>query len=192
MKHRRVTDRIRETAAQHALGALEAHEAQAFEAHLREGCATCAEALQGFERVAERLTGDVTPERPRREVWRRLVERVEADAAVESGERRFDVVRAGEGPWREIQPGVRMKVLEPGGRGGRCTALVRMEAGAHLPRHRHLETEELFVLEGDCHVAPDRVLGAGDYFRAEKGSLHEVTYTERGTTFLSSFWNELA
>jgi quercetin dioxygenase-like cupin family protein len=59
-----------------------------------------------------------------------------------------------------------------------------------LPRHQHLMVEELFVLEGDCHIASEQVVHAGDYFRAEGGSIHGTTYTEAGTTFLTSCLND--
>jgi quercetin dioxygenase-like cupin family protein len=58
----------------------------------------------------------------------------------------------------------------------RRTALVRMAPGTQLPGHQHLAVEELFVL-------------AGDYFRAEAGSVHSTTCTETGTTFLTLYWH---
>ena len=63
------------------------------------------------------------------------------------------------------------------------TVLVRMEPGARLPRHRHTRIEELFLLSGDLHLH-DRVMHAGDYCRADLGSIHDSSYTEDGDMFL--------
>lgn len=201
MKHEHLTDELRETAALHALGALDHNEAQAFVEHLNEGCSLCAEELQTFERVASQLGYDAPPVQPRPKVRARLfaslaAETVQAAKAEQpkSGTdldlSRFQFVRASEGHWREFAPGVSVKILYTDPATKRSTALVRMVAGTRLPRHQHVATEELYVLEGDCHVAPGQALRAGDYFHAEEGSVHEVTFTEEGTTFLTIFRNE--
>jgi anti-sigma factor ChrR (cupin superfamily) len=80
-----------------------------------------------------------------------------------------------DGDWRAFNPGVRVKLLFIDPQTRRVIALVHMEPGTHLPRDQHLMLEELFVLEGNCHIASDQVLHAGDYFRAEGGSLHGAT-----------------
>lgn len=59
----------------------------------------------------------------------------------------------------------------------------RMEAGARIPRHRHAQIEELFVLFGDWHVE-DQVMFAGDYCRADLDSVHDESYSETGCVFL--------
>jgi anti-sigma factor ChrR (cupin superfamily) len=58
-----------------------------------------------------------------------------------------------------------------------------MEAGAHYPSHHHAAIEELFMLSGDLHVE-NHVMGAGDYCRADSGSIHGETFTEAGCLFL--------
>jgi hypothetical protein len=52
---------------------------------------------------------------------------------------------------------------------------------------QHLDVEELFILQGDCQVAPDCMLRSGDYFRAPAGTRHDLTYTEAGTTFIALY-----
>ena len=76
-------------------------------------------------------------------------------------------------------------VEEPAcGQGDRiATSLVRMLPGTALPVHQHIGVEQFFVIEGDCHVAGQK-LTPGDYHRAEAGSIHESTYTVDGTLFL--------
>lgn len=201
MKHHYLTDESREMIALYALGALDQDEAQTFAAHLEEGCSVCAEELQAFAQVACLLGYDAPPMQPRPEVRARLF----ATLAAETGEAnrtrqpqpdadldlsRFRFIRASERRWRELSPGVSVKILFTDPTTTRSTVLVRMVAGARLAKHRHLAAEELYVLEGDCHVAPGQVLRAGDYFHAEAGSVHEVTFTTEGTTFLSISRNE--
>ncbi len=99
----------------------------------------------------------------------------------------FVYIREDEGVWQDLAPGISAKFLYTDPDTDRRTAIFRMDPGTQLPPHQHLAVEELFVLDGDCHVAHDRVLRAGDYFRAPAGSQHELTYTEEGTTFISMF-----
>ena len=63
------------------------------------------------------------------------------------------------------------------------TALVRMAPGAQLPRHRHVTDEQFYMLEGDGYVQ-GQVLQAGDYYQAAAGTVHDITYTDRGCVFL--------
>jgi len=58
-----------------------------------------------------------------------------------------------------------------------------MEPGARIPRHRHAQVEELFVLSGDLHVE-DQVMFAGDYCRADLDSVHDQSYSKTGCVFL--------
>jgi quercetin dioxygenase-like cupin family protein len=74
----------------------------------------------------------------------------------------------------------------------RVTMLVRMRAGARYPGHVHASAEECYVVSGDLHVG-DRRMHAGDFQRAEPGSLHPVQSTENGCVLLltSSLHDEL-
>jgi quercetin dioxygenase-like cupin family protein len=58
-----------------------------------------------------------------------------------------------------------------------------MGRGARLPPHCHLTTGPVYMLEGDGHLA-GHVLGPGGYYQMPAGSVHEVSYTEAGCTFL--------
>ena len=93
-------------------------------------------------------------------------------------------VRASEGGWRPGgTPGVETRRLSRDRARGTLTAVVRMAPGARLPRHRHVTTEQLYMLSGDAHIAGE-ALGPGDYYRATAGTSHDVTHTERGCEFL--------
>src|SRR5206468_9489014 len=93
------------------------------------------------------------------------------------------ISRPNERPWRRFSPGIESKVLFNDKERKYTTLLVRMEAGAQYPSHRHRDVEELFVLSGDLRVA-GQVMQAGDYCRADPDSIHEVTSSESGCVFL--------
>jgi anti-sigma factor ChrR (cupin superfamily) len=69
-------------------------------------------------------------------------------------------------------PGVWTKVLyeEPS---GRRTTLTRFEAGAALPRHRHVGLEQSFVLEGSL-VDDDGECTAGNFVWRRPDSVHRA------------------
>ena len=54
---------------------------------------------------------------------------------------------------------------------------------AHYPSHHHAAIEELFLLSGDLHLE-GQVMRAGDYCRADRGSIHGETFTDDGCLFL--------
>ena len=200
MTHQYLTDEFRDSVILSALDVLGPEETQAVAAHLEAGCTLCTEELQDVERVVG-LLGDTAPAvRPPPEVRPRLLASLSLEAvqtarpgqppsALEAG---FFYLRASAGHWHELSPGVSVKTLFVDPATKRRTSLVLIEHCTQLPRHQHLAVEEVFVLEGDCHVAPGRVLQAGDYFRAEAGSEHGTTFTEAGTTFLTLCWNEFS
>jgi putative transcriptional regulator len=193
LRHKRVTDSIREQAALYGLGLLPPAEAREFEEHVRSGCAVCESELRGFEettallplalperaphsRVREKLLARIRPqpERPGPQVWK-------AWSPVFSD---LHVVRAGQGAWQSVGvEGVSVKRLYVDPTGDNVTMLVRMEPGSIYPAHRHGGPEQCFVLEGDLSVG-DVVLHAGDYQCASLHSSHDVTRTERGCLLL--------
>jgi len=89
------------------------------------------------------------------------------------------VVRAAEGEWREIAPGVTRKRLGDDPERGFRTSLLRMEPGASWESHRHESAEELFVVRGDWRCLGTN-LHPGDYHRAGPGTDHETTTSALG------------
>lgn len=74
-------------------------------------------------------------------------------------------------PWQERYSGVHWKVLWEGEQ--MRAILMRYEAGATIPRHRHLGDEQIFVLEGS--VSDDTgTCTAGNYARRPSGCVHTV------------------
>jgi quercetin dioxygenase-like cupin family protein len=101
-------------------------------------------------------------------------------------------IRASEGTWRGIAPGVMAKLLSFDSVSRRTTTLLRFAPGTSYAPHRHTAVEELLVLEGGCSIA-GREMAVGDYHRAEAGTVHHDTSTDDGCLLLviSSPQNEM-
>lgn len=94
------------------------------------------------------------------------------------------IVRSGKDGWIDSGlPGVMLKVLYADQASDRQTVLVRIEAGVHYPRHRHVGLEECLVLEGDLNMDNVR-LKAGDFIVNPDGEIHNDTWTEEGCLLL--------
>lgn len=95
------------------------------------------------------------------------------------------IVRAAEGAWLPgPAEGVTVKPLFNDPERGTATYLVRAEPGSRLPRHRHVTADQTFLLEGDGRMGT-LVVEAGDFYRAEPGTVHEVSWTDRGCLCLT-------
>lgn len=92
-------------------------------------------------------------------------------------------VRAGEGRWRTLQPGLHVKLLKRHAEAGELSALWRLDAGASIPSHQHHRAEECLVVAGQVRVG-DIEYGEGDYLFAAAGSLHPVFTSIGGATLL--------
>jgi anti-sigma factor ChrR (cupin superfamily) len=190
MSERAATHEMLDVAALYALGALSQHEARSFEQHIAEGCAECSAELESFSTTVRELAFSVADQEPPARVRTELLARTgksDSEPAI-AGVRNTDANRvasvlASEGEWEEPQSGVLLKRLYVDETTGIVTSLVRMMPGTGLPPHQHLGVEQFFVLEGDCYVAGQRLV-AGDYHRAEAGTIHESTYTVDGTLLL--------
>lgn len=206
------------TAQELVTGGLDAARDAEFRAHLQAGCAECdtelelARTLQA-EFDAARFVHDASLPEPPPALKQRVLDAVRAAADDGSPPKHDDALqtwrrwsaaevtredglrtqRSDEGPWQSTsRPGVSVRQLSLDAAARQCTMLVRMEPGSSWPPHRHGGAEECFVVAGDLHVG-DEVLTAGDFQRAEEGSVHGVQSTEGGCTLLivSSLDDEL-
>ena len=146
-----------------------------------------------FESVANTLAQNAAPVAPRASLKERLMARVEGHTDVRLNPfKGLTFVKASEGTWQEMAPGVSAKVLFFDQVSRRATALVRMARGSRYAPHRHAEAEELYVLEGGCFCG-GRELTAGDYHRAEAETEHHNTSSDEGCLLLviSSPQNEM-
>ena len=183
MSDQTVAHQMTELAAGYALGALTQHETRAFEGHLAEGCEICGDEVESFEQAASALGFAASEAEPPENLRAELLMRLNGVEKLAPRSQDFISIRASEGEWHEVQAGVMLKQLYVDHSSGIATSLVKMLPGASLPPHEHTRPEQVYVLEGDCHIRGQR-LGPGDYHRAATGSIHESTYTVDGTLFL--------
>jgi anti-sigma factor ChrR (cupin superfamily) len=88
-------------------------------------------------------------------------------------------LRAHEGEWIVVAPGVQTKSLWRNEAVRRHGLLLRLDPGATYPAHDHDDDEECFVLSGDIQFG-DLTLHAGDYHVAHKSSHHELVLSRNG------------
>jgi len=133
--------------------------------------------------VAEAVTPVAPPTVRAPELKARVMARIR-------GKKQFDLmtVRAEEGEWITLLPGVEKKILsERQEQGGVQSYLLRMAPGTTLPPHEHLADEECLMLEGEAMVG-DIHLSAGDYHFARQGSNHGLVTTQTGAlAFLRAY-----
>jgi anti-sigma factor ChrR (cupin superfamily) len=132
--------------------------------------------------VAETVTPVAPPTARAPELKARVMARIR-------GKKYFDLltVRAEEGEWITLLPGLEKKILSKSSDGQMQSYLLRAAPGTTVPPHEHLADEECFMLEGEAMFG-DIHLSAGDYHIARKGSMHGQTYTKMGAlAFFRSF-----
>lgn len=102
------------------------------------------------------------------------------------------IVRSRDVKWRPYSvPGISIGRLYMDKEKRQITCLMRLEPGVTFPLHRHADSEEVFVLEGDL-IVEGEVCYQGDYIRSVPGSIHSPV-TEGGCLLLikSSINNEV-
>ena len=195
-----------EQAALHALGALDAKTAEAYEARLRDN-PTDRAMFESLQKVVHDLGLLAEPKAPPQDLLARLQSSIHQDSTAADSEAQRsratkDVVRLFDlsadtptgtssffqfGDQAQWQPtlvaGVESRTLFTDEANGRATMLFRMAPGTSYPAHRHTGPEECFVLEGDLQVG-DVHMQKGDYQFAAPGSVHPEQSTTAGCTLL--------
>jgi hypothetical protein len=88
-------------------------------------------------------------------------------------------IRAHEGEWRDLAPGITIKMLHEDTVLNAMSYLVRMGAGARAPVHTHAQEEHCLVLEGEVTIG-DHLMRSGDWHIAQPGSTHADFRTTTG------------
>jgi len=146
-----------------------------------------------LKRVADALGFSVTPVNPPAGLRQRLLDFIKPQPGILFNHAGLLISRSADMPWQSTPvAGLFVKPLFVDAERKYSTTLLRMEPGTHYPSHRHVETEELFVLEGDLVVEGKKMV-AGDYCRGEPDSVHGEVWTESGGLYLvlSSQENEI-
>lgn len=184
MKPDHSLEEAQEAAALYALGSLPAEESSDFEEHLSGGCDVCTRELASFAQVTEELGAAAPHEMPGEHVRAAVLERFAPVEFESSPGIRF--VRSGRLDWRHPAAGSAMsvKLLSRDAQRGYRTQVIRMEPNSGFEPHRHVEVEELFLLEGEVTIS-GVLMRPGDYCRAEAGTVHDGIFTKTGCVFLA-------
>jgi anti-sigma factor ChrR (cupin superfamily) len=115
--------------------------------------------------IAQLLAQAVTPVAPAPATAAAIRKRVLARARAGS-----HLQRAGEGHWRDLFPGVRVRRLYTDG----CaeTLLLDCDAGSIVRGHQHSGDEEIYVVRGRIRFDDGPTLVAGDFMQSRAASEH--------------------
>ncbi len=168
--HRELDEEARDRIALYVLESMQAPETSRFEEHLG-SCSACRDEVARLKPTAADLVLAGPQSDPPPGLKERVLERAR--------QRRFALLPVARRSWHASGvPGVEVTALWSNGASGRHTILLRLEAGASLPRHRHPGPEECFVVSGDLRDG-DLELGPGDYVRHDGGTEHTIS-TQNG------------
>lgn len=78
--------------------------------------------------------------------------------------------------WRELAPGVGIKVLRLDKESGAWTIMIKSEAGSVLPPHRHEGLSEIYILQGSGRHEEAGEFKAGDYVIEPDGAVHSPLF----------------
>jgi anti-sigma factor ChrR (cupin superfamily) len=103
--------------------------------------------------------------------------------AVRNTPQNSTTLRADEGRWKPVVPGVEMKRLSRDEARRTVTVLLRFQPGATLPAHDHKGNEQTYVIEGSCYIGSVG-LSQGDHHTVEAGEHHGTVVSKDGCTLL--------
>ncbi|MEK6801706.1 MAG: cupin domain-containing protein [Nitrospirota bacterium] len=172
-------DELSELAVLYALGALGDDEQRQFTQSLATAPAEVRQQVAAFQEVVQELAFSGPAISPPASLKATLMARIAQEPQERQAAGDFTVVRSAQVAWRDLGPSVSMKMLFNDPAGARATMLLRLAPGGELAAHRHRQVEEFYVLEGSC-ICAGELLQAGDYHRAEAGSVHPITSSEQG------------
>ena len=179
MTESRHKEDMSELAALYALEALGDDEQRQFKQALETAPPEVWQQVAAFQEVVQELAFSGPAIAPPASLKAKLMARIAQEPQERPGGGTFTFVRSGQGAWRDLGSGVSMKLLFNDSAGARATMLLRLAPGGKLLAHRHRQVEEFYVLEGNC-ICAGEFLQAGDYHRAEAGSIHPITSSEEG------------
>jgi hypothetical protein len=85
--------------------------------------------------------------------------------------------------WRDLAPGIQMRVLRTCQATGTWAVLYKVAAGTTASPHMHFGSSDSFVIKGK--MVGGRTLVAGDYvFEPNTNRVHEAAYFEEDTLYL--------
>ncbi|MCP5158032.1 MAG: cupin domain-containing protein [Gammaproteobacteria bacterium] len=167
-------------AGDYVLGTLGDPELAEFEAILSQD-PVLRQQVAAWERRLTPLAVALPEATPRAAVWEAIEAALDAQTPPHTV-----TVRAQEGEWRILAPGVEIKLLMVDRKAGFQSFLLRLAPGGRIPAHAHSSLEECLLLEGDMTIG-DRQYTVGDYHAALPGSQHATLSSRNGgVVFLRS------
>ncbi|KAH8433849.1 2,4'-dihydroxyacetophenone dioxygenase family protein [Aspergillus melleus] len=95
-----------------------------------------------------------------------------------------DTINCNSLPWLPLAPQVWIKILRLSPETESYTVIVRAEPGGVLPRHRHLDNAEIYILKGNGAHPQTGAFAQGDYVTERKGATHEPLVFQEETELL--------
>lgn len=190
-----ISEQSLDQASLYVLGALTSEEQCVFEGRLRDD-AELNDLVFKLQRTAGLMAKSVAQTAPPSQLKAKILERIASAneiplvplATVLPGLRFHEA--AGDSGWKALPlPGAYIKLLSFEKERGYAVLLGKIEAGARYPAHVNAGPEDFYILSGDL-VVGNRRLVAGDFHHADKGSQHEVNYSEKGCTLLAVLTTE--
>ncbi|PIG80334.1 hypothetical protein AARAC_004802 [Aspergillus arachidicola] len=86
--------------------------------------------------------------------------------------------------WLPLGPKVFIKIIKTVPETGEYSIMVRAEKGGVLPRHRHLDSAEIYVMKGSGAHPQTGSFAEGDYVSESKGAIHDPLVFENDTELL--------
>jgi len=184
-----ISEQLQDQASLYVLGALTPVEQREFEAQLRVDPELCALVLQ-LQRTAGLVAKSMPQTSPPPELKAKILSHIapatKPSAALPTAIAglRFHEA-ASEAGWKALPlPGAFIKLLSLEKERGYAVLLGKIGAGVRYPAHVNAGPEDFYILSGDLVVGHRRLV-AGDFHHADKGSQHEVNYSENGCTLLA-------
>ncbi|MCK9511052.1 MAG: cupin domain-containing protein [Pigmentiphaga sp.] len=87
-------------------------------------------------------------------------------------------------PWLPLAPQVFVKIIKLVPETGAFSVMIRAEPGGVLPRHKHLESAEIFILKGEGEHKQTGPFRPGDYVSERKGAVHDALPFHQETELL--------
>ena len=176
-----------EMAYLYALHTLPDGELADFEAHLS-GCDECRRQLETLRPIIASFASWPTDVlRPSPTLWNRLSQRIAEESGTGTvgwgGQRPPLQAPMPKPEWEEVAEGISCKILSVEKETNRVSMLVRLAPGTDYPPHEHADVEELYLLQGELMI-DDKKIYAGDFIRADAGTVDHRVWSETGCTCL--------
>lgn len=146
--------------------------------------ASCARIHQRFFPFGKRLHNPIPPPPPSR---RNIATMASQESTQQNGGQDHnggDTVHCNDLKWLPLAPKVWIKLVKLVSETGGYTVIVRAEKGGVLPRHRHVDSAEIYVIRGDGRHPQTGHFSQGDYVSERKGAVHDPLVFEEEVEML--------